>query len=318
MAYQYKVSTIDPNAPIDFAAHFSRGGGKQAVARASGNNWKPYEPLKRGYRWTTGVCGDKKYGRQDHKKGGKYYYDGKKVARWSPGSVVDFEVDIVVHHNGYFEFYLCNLDSCGTDDVEQKCFRNGHCVKLERAYDKSCERGYDRQCGPIDRQNKGRWYIPCNSRKEFLVGGRSGKMKYKIPSNFKCRNCVVQFYWVTGNFCNVPGYVEYFTGKNGPKWPKCRGQGNSRGGYNVKHGPCGGRRNPEEYWSCADVSIGYGPGDDTPKSYGKRSLARKSPRRRPKLPKRKPARRRRRPSPRKWRRRRGGRRRRFRRRRRRG
>ena len=278
VAYQYKVGTIDSNAPIDYCSHCLRGGGKKKVLSASGGYWKPYEPLKRGYRWTTGVCGDPLYGRQEHKQGGKYYYDGKTVASFQPGQVVDFEMDVVTHHNGYVEFYICNLDSCGTKDIEAKCFRNGHCKKLERAWVPKCQGGYDRMCGPIDPKYPGRYYLPCDyGRGEFLVGGkRSGRMKYKIP-NIRCKRCVIQFYWMTGNFCNDRGYTEYFEGPHGPKWPKCRGQGNSRGGYNKLHGPCKGRKNPEEYWSCADVSVGHKGSISSSKSFA-RSLTVSKPR----------------------------------------
>lgn len=245
---------------MDKLIHGRSGDGRDAILKGSQYNWKPYTPFRKDYIWTAGICGDSRYGMQNHKRGGKYYYGGKKVAWYASGDVVDFEVDIIAHHNGYFMFYLCDLDKCGTPDIEAKCFSEGHCRMLRRAWDGSCQSGNDLKCGPIDERYPGRFYLPCpqgptDRRGEHLVGGKSGKMKYKIPDDVSCRNCVIQWYWVTGNYCNTQGYVEYFQGKNKPNWPKCPGQNWSLGGYNAKLAPCRGRNGPEQYWGCADVSI---------------------------------------------------------------
>lgn len=259
----YKVNTIDPRAPQDKGAHFRWGTGRSKILETMG--FRPYEPFLKEYKWTSGICGDSLRGPQDHKFGGKYYYpawDAKRVAFYHPGQVVDFEIDLVIHHNGFFQFYLCDLDACGKKDIEASCFWNDHCRLLERAPTESCESSKDLRCGPIDPKYPSRWYLPCHfgpdsPAGEELLGGKMGTMKYRIPDDITCKHCVVQWYYHTGNFCNAEGYVEYFRSKNGPKWPKCKGQGGSFGGYNATHQACGGWVGPEEYFGCADVSI-YG------------------------------------------------------------
>lgn len=249
---QFNISTIDENGPIDYCVDGRRSGGIEKVLAASGHNWKPYTPLKQRYRWTAGVCGDTRSERQDHKVGGKYYYE-KVVARYSSGQVVDFQVNMVTPHTGYFEFYLCDLDKCKTNDIEEKCFAQGYCQQLKRVPVSVCESGSDNRCGPIDSKYPGRWYItPCTADENFPLGGQDGTMQYKIP-NIRCKKCVVQWYYITAFECNPPGYIEYFESKRDPKCPRDR---ISSGWHDKELTSCGGKESPEEYWGCADISIG--------------------------------------------------------------
>ena len=80
-------------------------------------------------------------------------------------------------------------------------------------------------------------------------------MQYKLPRNLRCQHCVLQWYWASANSCNPPGIVDYYQGRNKPRWPPCRGQGGAVIGYVKNQRSCGGNRFPEEYWQCADVSI---------------------------------------------------------------
>ena len=58
----------------------------------------------------------------------------------------------------------------------------------------------------------------------------------KLPAGVSCSRCVLQWYWLSGNSCVPPG---------DPRGP------------NDPLGSCGGTgSNPEEFWNCADISIG--------------------------------------------------------------
>ena len=250
-------STIDfPGAcdNIDYCPHCLNGGGKGAVVTALKNNFTPY---RSDNRKRAGLCGDP-LGNNDHMLGGKFLPFDKApiVAGYEPGSFIDFELQMDTHHNGYAIFYLCNLDACGTKDLEQKCFDQGHCKLLERVAVPQCETNNDHDvCGPIDPKFKSRWYLPCKSENKFM-GGESGTMRYKIPAGLECKHCVVQFYWVTANACNPKDYVQYF--KNKPFGSTCGGDGGAVGGYNANAAACGGPTFPEEFWGCADVTVKQG------------------------------------------------------------
>lgn len=175
---------------------------------------------------------------------------------YNQGDIVDLEVNIVAHHNGYFEFYVCNVDVCGKD-ISTYCFRRGHCEQLMRA-PSFCDSGDNEDCGPIDSLHRGRWYLPCGlfPKGQSLYGGvEKGTMKFQLPLNLHCDHCVIQWYWTAANTCNPPGVVHYFEGPDGPRWPLCRGQGGAVGGYTSKQRECGGDNFPEEYWQCSDIRI---------------------------------------------------------------
>lgn len=194
------------------------------------------------------------------RQGGEFYYppeDPFRTKTFEQGEVIDIEINVVSHHNGYFEFYICNLDTCSTDDISTQCFHSGHCEKLLRA-PSYCDSGDSQDCGPIDPNNPGRWYLPCGlfPKGQSLYGGKEkGSMKYQLPADLVCDHCVVQWYWTAANTCNPPGVVEYFESENAPRWPPCQGQGGAIGGYTAVQAPCHGDKFPEEYWQCSDIRI---------------------------------------------------------------
>lgn len=260
------TQSIDVSAPQDYECHFPSGdksirpgAGYESVRRDAGYYWTPYEPLNPGFRWRCGVCGDELYGAQHHLRGGKYYGDGRRVRTYEQGSIVFFESEIVTHHNGFYEFYVCDIDRCG-NDISARCFEHGHCTRLLRARG-PCDSGDHRRCGPIDRNYPGRWYLPCGGTEPHLMGGQQLSLAYLLPPWLTCEHCVIQWYWTAANTCNPPGVQEYFTGPDAPRWGDCRGQGGARGGWSSNKGLCGGEHFPEEYWQCADVRI-------VPKAHG--------------------------------------------------
>lgn len=259
------VGTINEDAPFDPYAHFPAGdksiepgSGKRSIERAAAYVWTPYDPLNAHFKWRAGVCGDELYGSQEHLKGGKYYFpnhDAVRVRQYSRGDIIDIQVNVVAHHNGFFEFHICNLDQCG-GDISIECFQRGHCRQLQRAAS-FCDEVGRTKCGPIDSRNRGRWYLPCGPYPEdqIIFGGNLGSMKYKLPEDLVCTRCVLQWYWCAANTCNPPGLLDYFLGGDRPIWPQCKGQGGAVGGFTQVQKDCGGDVFPEEYWQCSDIGI---------------------------------------------------------------
>ena len=252
----------DFDAPPDFFKHFPAGdkAGSGAAAQSrerAGKTWNLFEPLKKDFVWRAGVCGDDKTGKQEHMRDGKFYYDGKIVADYNQGDVIDITINLITHHNGFMELHICDVEKCG-GEISEDCFRDGHCYQLQRAPNKSCDSGEDMKCGPIDPKYPGRWYLPCpqipfTETKAHRYGG--DKMQYLLPADLSCEHCVLHWYWVAANSCNPQGLREYFEAPDAPKWGNCRGQGGAIGGLPRKQKDCEGDRFAEEYYQCADISI---------------------------------------------------------------
>lgn len=255
------------NPVIDHCAHCLNGGSKGTVSKhLHPAGWFLYEPLIDFTRTATraGLCGDPK-DNNDHMIGGTFvpdsYGGAPIVAHWKSGSTVDFTAEIDTNHNGYFEYYLCNLDACGTRDISGQCFMQNDCYKLMRVKHNNCENPSPKthtECGPIDDKYPGRWYLPCRKTDHVgihIVGGSSGTMRYQLPKGVKCDHCVVQWYWATANSCAPRGFLEYMTRMNNPFGTTCPSDGGGRGAYNAMMSECSGSRFPEEFWSCADVKI---------------------------------------------------------------
>lgn len=260
---------VHSGALTDTKAHFPAGprrgvrgeGVRYQMWRAGRWGWTPYEPLNPRFRWRSGVCGDVVGPREPHRKGGKFFDDGRVVASYVQGSIVKVGIRINAHHNGFMELHLCDATKCG-GDINFNCFRSGHCTQLKRAHHPLCDGGYHRFCGPIDRRYPGRWYLPCSAHPpntplvdNYGVGGR-GFIHYKLPKHFVSQHAVLQWFWTGANECNPPGVREYFEGADGPKgWGRCSGQAGAIGGY-VRHArTCGDRLFPEEYLQCADIKV---------------------------------------------------------------
>lgn len=209
-----------------------------------------------------GLCGDPK-GNNAHMIGGDFmpFSAVPIVEVYKEGAEIDFVAEIDTNHNGYFEFYLCDLDKCGKSDIHRKCFKTGACHKLIRVPHADCEDttiNTHYECGPIDHQYPSRWYLPCRNTGHVgihIVGGETGTMRYKLPANVTCKHCVVQWYWATANSCNPPGVEQYFLNYNYPFGRECASDAGGKGAHAPHLQECGSDRLPEEFWSCADVQI---------------------------------------------------------------
>lgn len=229
----------------------------QQIAGAS-TGWNPFEPLNPGFNWRAGVCGDLKFGQQDHMRNGKFYYFGTISKTYSEGSVIDIDLSIVGYHNGFVEFHICDVDKCG-GEISEECFRTpGACHQLKREWTEGCQSGSNSRCGPIDQKNLGRWYLPCalHPLDDIIETFGDGAIRYRLPPSFHCAHCVLQWYWTGANSCNPPGLKDYYTGVDKPiGWGSCPGQSDAKGGYTDNMADCGGGLFSEEYLQCADIMI---------------------------------------------------------------
>jgi len=249
-----------PGMPSEDCPHCLNAGGKGAVMKANKGMWVPYEPtnLKKPFRHDAGLCGDPiaQKGPHDHEIGGAWGFPKSPItATYKTGSVVEFIVDLTTNHQGYFEYFLCDATKCG-GDISVECFKKGHCHQLMREKTPHCESSQSMECAPVDPAYPGRWYIGCRKGGhvgEDFVGGRS--MRYHLPKGFSTKHAVLQWYWVTANSCNPPGFLDFFENHPMDKWGKCGGDGGTIGGRNTGTAECGGKISPEEFWNCADIEI---------------------------------------------------------------
>lgn len=265
--YPRDMPVIDKNAPKDHKLHFPAGdkrptgGAGKNYQRRTGRVYMEYAPMDPRFRWRAGVCGDTVKGpnARDHLKGGKYYHGGKIVRTYRAGSAVAFKVAINAHHKGFFRFHICNVKNCPNGEIGFKCFNRRNCRELQRIQIPKCQSRYSQDCSPVDPSYKGRFYVPCENRKggrRYSVYGLNGEMLYRLPKGFKCKHCVLQFFWTSGNNCKPKGVLKYFLSNHAPKrWSKCLGNLGHRGSYTAKTQQCEKNTFPEEYYQCADVRI---------------------------------------------------------------
>lgn len=252
---------------VDYCAHCLNGGTVATTAsQLPPSGFHVYDPIANFDRSATraGLCGDPK-GSNHHMLGGDFmpsrYSTVPMVAHYKTSSHVDFVAEIDTNHNGYFEFFLCNLDACQTSDIEPKCFKQGHCHHLKRVPHPDCQdksRNTYYECGPIDTEYPGRWYVPCRNTGHVgihIVGGPSGTMRYKLPQGLSCKHCVIQWYWATANSCAPRGLLDYMERENDPFGSTCESDGGGKGTYRAGMHECKHQSVPEEFWSCADVQI---------------------------------------------------------------
>lgn len=255
---------IDPQARDDYKIHFPAGNKMSitshdaAQRKAAGTpGWVPFEPLKPGFIWRAGVCGDERGKQQDHMRGGTFYHGGAIVRNYTRGEIIEVGLSIAGHHNGFIELHVCDVSRCG-GEISENCFKQGYCRQLRRARNAICDSGNSKKCGPLDRNYPGRWYLPCSTAHgdsdwEYF---KPNTIRYELPENLTCEHCVLQWFWSTAHTCNPPGVLEYFGGPDAPGWGQCFGQGGARGGVSRVQRPCGGTSKfAQEYLLCADIGI---------------------------------------------------------------
>lgn len=143
-----------------------------------------------------GVCGDAwdAPSPRPHEIGGRFG-KGVIVRRYAPKDPITIKVELTANHNGYFQFRVC-------DDPKptQECL--------------------DKNVLQIDGRDGTKFY-PKDGNKVY-------EMKYRLPEEFECAHCVLQWRYIAGN-----------------NWGTCE---NGTGAVG-----CGPQ---EEFRACADIAIG--------------------------------------------------------------
>lgn len=218
---------------------------------ALGGAWKVFAPFEYQRKGIT-LYGDR-VGNDEHTKAGKYANTPNVpyAATYKPGSVANFEFDITANHKGYLSFYLCDVGGREGDVKNTVAFFKENCHELEREPHPACEAGGDMTCGPIDPKYPGRFVVPCRAEDtgtDQVFGGDNGKMAYRIP-DVEMVDAVLITFWMAANSCLDGEFLKTY---NYPEaWAGCATPGS-------KLGRCGGRRIPEEPFSCSDVSVSAG------------------------------------------------------------
>lgn len=217
------VAVVSFVAPLGVAAH---GYLAEPAARnkVMNSNWcsqclssgGPGVTYAGGRTWPNslhGVCGDPHTGPLDHEAGGKFA--PKKVTGvYAPGAEVTLRIKITAPHGGRFSFGVCPVPDGASDAQEravvtQKCFDANSMINAEDG-------------------TKFWWY-----------GKRPAgdyTMRFRLPPALKCKRCVMQWHYETGNSCTIPGTPPQHV-------------------MSPNMVPCDQTGVMEEFWNCADVSI---------------------------------------------------------------
>jgi len=159
-----------------------------------------------------GVCGDPWNAKKDHEAGGKSA-KGKIARTYKSGSTIAIKLSFSANHQGRMQFSICDLpDKRMTSSVERA-------LTTQRCFNKNVLR----------RADNGEVYSFLKGNEEKIT------VKYQLPKGLKCKHCVLQWRWTTGNSC-CPG--------NTPK--KYCGPGVSK---------CFIYTVPEEWLNCSDIRI---------------------------------------------------------------
>lgn len=160
------------------------------------------------------------------------------------GGTIEVDVILTAHHMGHFEFHACPLMSSGAIPT-QACFQSNPVTVLRDVL----------YGAPLDVNYSNRAYIPPLTYPGIVndnggtVPGTLYRYILQLPENLQGNLVLLQWYYLTGNSCQHPGYDTY-------PFPAAWG-GNLPGNT----GPCnvddsdGGSGTPERFWNCAEISI---------------------------------------------------------------
>eukprot|EP00039_Didymoeca_costata_P001189 m.50501 g.50501 ORF g.50501 m.50501 type:complete len:404 (-) comp10673_c1_seq3:41-1252(-) len=198
-----------------------------------------------------GLCGDRADATTQ-----RYLTPETPSITYVKGQIVEFEVVITAHHAGHFEFAVCDIDN---GPLSQTCLNQNILKRVEDSNDVSqIHNGYEYryylepgdQClknlrnisGSLDPNDS----VDHVAQSEFNTALRV-RMKYQLPSSLTCSHCVLQWWWVSANSCNPPGYRNY-------TFPSTVENCSNLGWWQPNMGNCGTGW-PEEFWNCADIKI---------------------------------------------------------------
>lgn len=246
--------------PWDTCPQCASAGGTGSVQKAqfelTGSSRWPGYPENVEVAKRHAACGSEKYS-----DGGEFsplsekYSGGANKGAWghepyAQGSVISLDVEMHAHHQGHFEFYIC--DKAGQTygaETDAACL-NQH--RLQRAPD------LDNEISPTDPNHPERYYVPPLCALSAFGPNRRPmiqNMRYMLPDDLACEHCVLQSVYVTGNSCNPNDYAEY-------NWPDISETCPSAHAFERWWSPtivdCFEGSYPEEFWNCADIRIAAG------------------------------------------------------------
>eukprot|EP00040_Diaphanoeca_grandis_P040052 m.261075 g.261075 ORF g.261075 m.261075 type:complete len:385 (-) comp41254_c0_seq1:82-1236(-) len=254
---------FDPasSSETEWCPHCLNGGGPGTVS----SFWSPWpypETVDSSVR--NGVCGDPigqgVSNQQKYAKG-----DGSIVANFAVGEAIDIEVVVTAHHLGYFQFHLCNMDSLADgENVSWSCLSENNLkrVSMGDGLDVSPMDDVRYFLDPVCAKNWSSTAYTGNVNKsdtdyvkQYFNYAQKMRMRYKLPDGLSCSHCVLRWHWVTANSCTPPDYSDVV-------WPTqshaCNENMTSSMWWNPSLGECEQSQStyPEEFWNCADVSVG--------------------------------------------------------------
>jgi chitinase len=175
-------------------------------------------------------------------------------ATLTAGETTTISFALTAHHKGHVELGVC----CDAQP-SQACF-DSHPLTFQ---------GDLLYGAPVDAAHPGRGYIAPRAMGNPNIGdgespggmgtGEYGnamdfQMRFRLPADVSGERCLIQWRYITGNSCEMPGY-------DGVAWP-------SQSWRNAGVGTCSlplsadGSGAPERFWNCADVKVlpsGSGP-----------------------------------------------------------
>lgn len=185
-----------------------------------------------------GVCGDpwNESPPRLHESGG-FYDNGYLGRRYTPGQVIDIEVELTANHKGFFELRLCPLTGDPTSAETQECF-NKYPLYLEG-------------------KSTYRFEIPEDTNRQEIFNYR-----VKLPDGVTCSRCALQWIYYAGDRVDILTSCATFSRSifTGNTWDVCN---NGTGAVG-----CGKQ---ETFRNCADVAIitntgGFGPAGFVPQA----------------------------------------------------
>lgn len=224
-----------------------------------------------------GLCGDPVQGQSNpvRLQDETYLKAGVVTATYAPGEVVEFQVAVSTHHQGHYEFRICDkpLDAASlTSAAEGQACLDQWLLQRAPPLDDCVVNDPRGDCQPLDPKHPERWYLPPAGSQTQVAGqnftdsmapsypssSEVHRMRFKIPEGLQCSRCTLQWYWSSGNTCLYDGdYFDYFRGIAALGWDASAWQTNVLENWaNCANSCCQtGGTFGEEFWNCADVAV---------------------------------------------------------------
>ena len=152
-----------------------------------------------------GLCGDPVQGQSNplRLQDETYLKAGVVTATYAPGQVVEFQVAVSTHHQGHYEFRICDkpLDAASlTSAAEGQACLDQWLLQRAPPLDDCVVNDPRGDCQPLDPKHPERWYLPP-AGSQTQVAGRDftdsmapsypsssevHRMRFKIPEGLQC------------------------------------------------------------------------------------------------------------------------------------